>query len=144
MYQEAQPIARLRNQMDKDNHAVNVSAATLKQSNEVTCFLQIVPVSIQSGGDRLNTYAFLDSGSMVSSIDQSVQKKLRAQGTDVTLNIAGIHGTKDLKTVKVPLKIKGLHSKVHYIEAFTHPSISLGNTNYNYHKLKQSFNHLSV
>ena len=79
-----------------------------------------------------------------SFIDQNVQEKLRAQGTDVTLNIAGIHGTKDLKTEKVPLKIKGLHSKVHSIEAFAHPSISLGNTNYNYNKLKQSFNHLSV
>ena len=33
---------------------------------------------------------------------------------------------------------------MHSIEAFAHPSISLGNTNYNYNKLKQSFNHLSV
>ena len=130
--------------MDEGNHAVNVSAATINQSNEVTSFLQIVPVSIQSGGNRLNTYAFLDSGSTVSFIDQSVQEKLRAQGTDVTLNIAGIHGTKDLKTERVPLKVKGVHSKVHSIEAFAHPSISLVNTNYNYNKLKQSFNHLSV
>ena len=38
----------------------------------------------------------------------------------------------------------GLHSKVQSIEAFAHPSISLGITNYNYIKLKQSFNHLSV
>ena len=130
--------------MDEGNHAVNVSAATINQNNEVTSFLQIVPVSIQSGGNRLNTYAFLESGSTVSFIDQSVQEKLRAQGTGVTPNIAGIHGTKDLKTERVPLKIKGLHSKVHSIEAFAHPSISLGNTNYNYIKLKQSFNHLSV
>ena len=130
--------------MDEGNHAVNVSAATINQSNEVTSFLQIVPVSIQSDGNRLNTYAFLDSGSTVSFIDQSVQEKLRAQGTDVTLKIAGIHGTKDLKTEKIPLKIKGVHSKVHSIEAFAHPSISLGNKNYNYNKLKQNFNHLSV
>ena len=127
--------------MDEGTHAVGVSAATINQSNEVTSFL---PVSIQSGGNRLNTYAFLDSGSTVSFIDQSVQEKLRAPGTDVTLNIAGIHRTKDLKTEKVPLKLKGLHSKVHSIEAFAHPSISLENTNYNYNKLKQSFNHLSV
>ena len=120
------------NQMDEGNHAVNVSAATINQSNEVTSFLQIVPVSIQSSGNRLKTYAYLDSGSTVSFIDQRVQEMLRAQGTDVTLNIAGIHGTKDLKTEKVPLKIKGLHSKVHSIEAFAHPSLSLGNTNYNY------------
>ena len=132
------------NQIDEGNHAVNVSAATINQSNEVTSFLQIVPVSIQIGGKRLNTYVFLDSGSTVSFIDQSVQEKLRAQGIDVTLNIAGIHGTKDLKTEKVPLKLKGLDSKVHSIEAFAHPSKSLGNTNYSYNKLKQSFNHLSV
>ena len=73
---------------------------------------------------RLNTYAFLDSGSTVSFIDQSVQEKLRAEGTDVTLNLAGIHGAKDLKTKKFPLKIKGLNSKVHSMEAFAHPSIS--------------------
>ena len=63
--------------MGEGNHAVNVSAATINQSNEVTSFLQIVPVSIQSGGNRLNTYAFLDSRSTVSFIDQSVQEKLR-------------------------------------------------------------------
>ena len=117
------------NQMDEGNHAVNVSAATINQSNEVTSFLQIVPVSMQSGGNRLNTYLFLDSGSTASSIDKSVKEKLRAQGTDLTLNIAGIHGTKDLKTEKVPLKIKGLNSKVQSIEAFAQPSRSLGNTN---------------
>ena len=104
------------NQMDEGNHAVNVSAAKINQSNEVTSFLQIVPLSIQSGGNRLNIYAFLVSGSTVSFIDQSVQEKLRAQGTDVTLNIAGIHGTKDLKTEEVPLKIKGLHSKVRQLK----------------------------
>ena len=130
--------------MNEGNHPVNVSAATINQSNEVSSFLQIVPVSIHSGGNRLNTYAFVDSGSTVSFIDQSVQEKLRAQGTDVTLNIDGTHGTKDLKTEKVPLKIKGLHSKVHSIKAFAHPSISMGNTNHNYSKLKQYFNHLSV
>ena len=57
------------NQTDEGNHAVIISAATINQGNEVTSFLQIVPVSIQSGGNRLNTYAFLDSGSTVSFID---------------------------------------------------------------------------
>ena len=130
--------------MDEGNHAVNVSAATINQSNEVTSFLQTVPVSIQSGGNRLDTYAFLDSESTISFIYQRVQENLRAQGTNVTLNIAGINGKKDLKTETVPLKIKGLHSKVHSVEAFAQPSISSGNTNFNYSKLKQSFNHLSV
>ena len=109
------------NQMDEGNLAVNVSAATINQSNKVTSFLQIVPVSIHSGRNRLNTYAFLDSGSTLSFIDQSVQEKLQAAGSDVTLNIAGIHGTRDLNTEKVPLKTKRLLSKVHSLEAFVHP-----------------------
>ena len=132
------------NQMDEGNHAVNVSAETISQSNEVTSFLQIVPVSIQSGSNRLNTHALLDSGSTVSFVDRSVNEKLRAKGTDVTLNIAGIDGTKDLKTEIVSIKIKGPHSKVLSIEAFVHPSISLGTTNYDSNKLRQSFNHLNV
>ena len=131
------------NQMDEGSHAVNVSAATINQSNQVTSFLQIVPLSVQSGGNRLTTYAFLDSGPTVSFIDQSVKDQLQAKGTDVTLNIAGIHGTQDLRTEKVPITIKGLHSKVHSIEAFAHPSISLGNT-YDYKELKNKFRHLNV
>ena len=41
------------NQMDEGSHAVNVSAATINQSNQVTSFLQKVPV--QSGGNRFTT-----------------------------------------------------------------------------------------
>ena len=132
------------NQMDEGNHAVNVSSARINQSNEVTSSLQIVSVSIQRCGIKPNTYAFLDSGSTVSFMDQSVQQKLRTQGTDVTLNIAGMHGTKDLRTKNVPLKVKGLYSKVHSAKTFAHPTILLGNMNYDYNKLKKKFNHLSV
>ena len=67
---------------------------------------------------------------------------MRAKGTNGRLNIAAIHGTKDLKTELVSIKIKRPHSKVHPIEAFVHPSIRLGITNYEYNKL-QSFNHLN-
>ena len=86
------------NQMDECSHAVNLSAATINHSNQFTSFLQIVPVSVQSGGNRLTTYAFLDTGSTVSFIDQSIKDQLQAKGTDVSLNIAGIHGTQDLRT----------------------------------------------
>ena len=92
--------------MDEDNHAVNVSAATINQSNKVTSFLQIVPVSIQSVGNRLNTYVFLNSESTVSFIDQNVQEKLRAQGIDVTLNIVGIILGQDAYELQRPLDYK--------------------------------------
>ena len=53
------------NQMDEGSHAVNVSAATINQCNQVTSFLQIVPVSVQSGDNRLTSFTFLDSGSLI-------------------------------------------------------------------------------
>ncbi|XP_075243805.1 uncharacterized protein LOC142338058 [Convolutriloba macropyga] len=80
---------------------------------------------------------------LVTFTHLSVSEKLRAKGTDVTLNVAGIHETKDLKTEVVSIKIKGPHSKVHLMEALVHPSISLETTNYEYNKLKQIFNHLT-
>ena len=144
MYQKAQQSARLKNQMDEGSHAVNVSAAAINQSNQFTSFLLIVPVSVQSGGNRLTTYAFLDSGSAVSFIDQSVEDQIQAKGTDVTLNIAGMHGTQDLRTEKVPITIKRLHPKVHSIEASAHPSILLENTRYDYKEMKINFRHVNV
>ena len=84
------------NQLDEGTHAVNLSGATVNQSNEVTSFFQIIPASIQNGGNRRNTYVFVDSGSTVSFIDQSIQEKLQAQDTNLTLNITGKHDTKDL------------------------------------------------
>ena len=80
--------------MDEGNHAFNVSAATINQSNEVTKFLLIVPVSIQSGSNRLKTYVFLDNGSMFSFMNQCVQETLRAQGTDVALKKSCYTGNK--------------------------------------------------
>ena len=65
------------NQIDDENYALNESATTINQIDEVTSFLQIVPVSIQSIGKRLIIFAFLDSGSTVSFIDPSIIKKLQ-------------------------------------------------------------------
>ena len=132
------------NQTDEGSHAANVSAATINQSNQVTSFPQIVPVSVQIGGNRLTSYAFLDSGSTLSFIDQSFKDQIQAKGTDVTMNIAGIHGTQDLRTEKVAITIKGINSKVHPIEAFAQPSISLGKMTFDYKELKNNFGHLNV
>ena len=56
--------------------SVNVSAATVNQSNDVLSFSPKFSVSIESGSKRLITYAFLDSASTVSFLDQSVNEKL--------------------------------------------------------------------
>ena len=43
---------------DEGNHAINGSAATINQIKEVTSFLQIDPVSIESGPNRPNIDLF--------------------------------------------------------------------------------------
>ena len=126
--------------MNKGNHAVNVSAATINQSNEVTSYLQIVPVSIQWLQQATYMLSLTADNGFIHRSKRAREvtgqrHRCDAQHSRHTRN-------KDLKTEKVPLKIKGLHLKVHSIEAFAHPSIALGKTNYN--KLKQNFNHLCV
>ena len=88
--QKAQPVGTLGNPNGRGRSLSQCERCINEPNNEVTSFLQIVPLSNQSGRNRLNTYAFLDSGSTVSFIYQSLQEKMEAQGTDVTLSIAGI------------------------------------------------------
>ena len=92
----------------------------------------------------MQTYAFLDTGSTISFIDKSLRRKLQVEGNEVTLNVAGIHGSKDLLTEKVRITVKGLNSISVPVEAFEHNSISLGNASYNYEELKDRFDHLTV
>ena len=55
--------------MDGSNHSVNISAATINKINEVTSYIQIVPVSIKNGGNRLRTFDYLDIVQRVSNYD---------------------------------------------------------------------------
>ena len=87
---------------EDSSQASSVSAATIAKCNEVSSFLQVVPVSVKHGGRQLQTYAFLDTGSTISFIDKSLRRKLQAEGNEVTLNVAGIHDTKDFTDRESP------------------------------------------
>ena len=49
----------------------------------------------------------------VFSIDQIVRRNSEIQGTNVALITLGIHRTNDLETETTPLKVNGLHLKLH-------------------------------
>ena len=49
------------NQIDEGNHVINASAEPINQDIDDFSSLQIVPVSIYSGGMRPYTYVFLNS-----------------------------------------------------------------------------------
>ena len=112
------------NQMDEGSHAVNVSAATINQGKEVTSFLQIVPLSIQSGCNRLTTYALLDSRSTVSRHTRdkgSEDRKGSSQKKGTTFKCAFN------RSVCTPINILGKHklqlqqaeAKLQSLECFT-------------------------
>ena len=80
----------------------------------------------------------------VSFMDRSLQKNLQAKEKVVILNVAGIHGTKDMKTEKIPMTVKGVESPVFSIEAYVHLPIGVGNTCHDYEELKQKFDRSSI
>ena len=98
MYQEAQLIAVLRKSNRRGQSQIQRRRINNQSQKKITSFLQKVCFLIQSIGNRLDTYAILDREPAVSFIDQNKQEKVPAQGTDATLEVIGIHGTKDLQT----------------------------------------------
>ena len=74
---------------------------------------------------------FFNTETTLSFSDQSIQEILQTQSNNDRLDKAVIHGTEDLKTEIVPLTIKEMQSKVHLLEVFVQPSISVVNGKYN-------------
>ena len=117
----------------------------LKRAIKLRDFFLIVHVSIESGGNSVNKSAFLDSGSTFSFTKLGLQVTLRAQGTEVTLIIAGIHVRKDLKTegghlktmecIKTCTQSTPLYARRNHSEKQTTTKIDLE---------RQSFSHLTV
>ena len=65
MYLNAQPIATLRTPNERGQSRIHRKRSTINQSKDATSFLQIDPVSLHNGRNRMNTYVFLDRGSTV-------------------------------------------------------------------------------
>ena len=61
------------------------------------------------------------------------------------LNVAGIHGTSDISSKRLRVKIGDQDGKVKEdIMAYSHPNVNAGNRTYNLKKLKETYPHLSV
>ena len=61
------------------------------------------------------------------------------------LNVAGIHGTSDISSKRLRVKIGDQDGKVKEdIRAYSHPNVNAGNRSYDLKKLKETYSHLSV
>ena len=65
--------------------------------------------------------------------------------TLVDLNVAGIHGTSDISSKRLRVRIGDQDGRVKEdIMAYSHPNVNAGNRTYNLKKLKETYPHLSV
>ena len=134
IYQKAQRIATLRktnareqkpNKCKRRNNSSK--KPSYKFSSDSSCLNPMWTVPNQN-------ICFFNTETTLSFSDQSIQEILQTQSNNDRLDKADIHGTEDLKTEKVPLTIKEMQSKVHLLEVFVQPSISMVNGKYNYKK----------
>ena len=107
--------------------------------------LPVIPVTIGSGSKTLKTFALCDSGASLSFVDESLMKTVNLTGQPVYLNVAGIHGTSDISSKRLRVRIGDPYGKVKEdIMAYSHPNVNAGNRTYNLKKLKETYPHLSV
>ena len=104
-----------------------------------------IPVTIGSGSKTLKTFALCDSGASLSFVDESLMKTLNLTGQPVDLNVAGIHGTSDVSSKRLRVRIGDQDGKVKEdIMAYSHPNVNAGSRTYNLKQLKETYPHLSV
>ena len=133
-----------KNEEQKQN-VENVDEVSNLLSMRSSGVLPVVPVTIGSGSKTLKTFALCDSGASLSFVDESLTKTLNLAGQPVDLNVVGIHGTSDISSKRLRVKIGDQNGKVKEdIMAYSHPSVSAGNRTHNLKKLKETYPHLSV
>ena len=89
----------------------NVEEVSNLSSMRSSGVLPVIPVTKRSGSKTLKTFALCDSGANLSFVDENLMKMLKLTGQPVNLNVAGIHGTRDIsikRTRKGQWKYHGL------------------------------------
>jgi hypothetical protein len=107
--------------------------------------LQIVPLRVYGKHGFTDTMAVCDTGSTQTWIDDAFRKKIGLAGTPTTLNIAGIHGTSEVDSHIVHMKIGSTLKngvKPAMVKSYSHPRLNVGSNVYDVKKLKQEYPHL--
>ena len=131
--------------VEQKTNVENVDEVSNLSSMRSSGVLPVIPVSIGSGSKTVKTFALCDSGASLSFVDESLMKALNLTGQPVDLNVAGIHGTSDISSKRLRVRIGDQDGKVKEdIMAYSHPDVNAGNRTYNLKKLKEEYPHLSV
>ena len=105
----------------------NVDKVSNLSSMRSSGVLPVIPVTIGSGSKTLKTFALCDSGASLSFVDESLMRALNLTGQPVDLNVAGIHGTSDISSKRLRVRIGDQDDKVKEdIMAYNHPNVNAG------------------
>ena len=123
----------------------SVSEATTAVATNITQGgLPVVRVKLTNRELSLNLLAMCDSGTSISFVDKSVVSKLQFQGRKASLSVAGIHGSQDVKTEKVPIAVSA-HEKsqpMTTVQFYVHEKQKLGDQIVELQELKDRYPHL--
>ena len=138
-------LHRTYKNVEQKKNVENVDEVSNLSSMRSSGVLPVIPVLIGSGSKTVKTFALCDSGASLSFVDESLMKALNLTGQPVDLNVAGIHGTSDISSKRLRVRIGDQDGKVKEdIMVYSHPDVNAGNRTYNLKKLKEEYPHLSV
>ena len=96
----------LHSNLSKNDATKNVSDATTAVATNITHGgPPVVRIKLTNRVLSLNVLEMFDSGSLISFVGKSVMSDRQLQGRKASLSLAGIHGSEDVKTEKVPIAV---------------------------------------
>ena len=135
----------LHSDLLKKETTKNVSDATTAVATNITQGgLPVVRIKLTNRDLSLNVLAMWDSGSSISFVDKSVVSKLHLQGQKASISVAGIHGSQDVKTKKVPIAVSA-HEKsrpLTTVQFYVHEKLKLVDQIVELQELKNRYPHL--
>ena len=131
--------------VEQKQNVENVEEVSNLSSMKSSGVLPVIPVTIGSGSKTPKTFALCDSGASLSFVDESLMKTQNLTGQPVDLNVAGIHGTSDISSKRLRVRIGDQDGKVKEdIMAYSHHHVNAGNRTYDLKKVKETYPHMSV
>ena len=106
--------------------------------------LPVVRVKLVNGNHSLSVLAMCDTGCSISFADKSIVSTLQLQGQKASLSVAGIHGSKDVKTEIVPIAVSAYEKSrlMTTVQFYVHEKLKLGDQIVDLQGVKDRYPHL--
>ena len=131
--------------MEQTKSVENVDEVSTLSSMKSSGVLPVIPVTIGNWNKTLKTFALCNFGASLSFVDENLIKALNLTGQPVDLHVAGIHGTSDISSKRLRVRVGDQDGKFREdVLTSSHPNVNPGIRTYNLMKLKETYPHLSV